>query len=332
VLGILDKPTRRLFQTWQRDLGAAVKDRSVDLNDTFGTLPAFTANGTDLLSVLDQQQGAVQRLVKNTGVVFGALTEREDQLKNLVVNGDRVFSATQRQQDALADTFAVFPTFLDESRKTVRNLESFSRQARPLVQDLRPAIADLRPTLRDVRALAPDLENFYRDLDPLITVSKTGLPALRDTLQGAGPLLGQLQPFLEQLNPILQWLEVHQRTTADFFANGGGALVDTNPGQRTAEERGHYLGQFGLTGPQSVVADATEPADSRGNAYLSPDEQTMAEGARRMILPSWSCRNAGGDRVTKKEGSSDAPSCWTAHLPSPTRFPHIEQADYSRNP
>ncbi len=329
VLGILDPTTRRMFQAWQQNLGQAAAPRAVDLNDAFGNLPRFAARGTDVLNVLDQQAGAVRGLVRNTGVVFGALTSSEDQLRNLVVNTDRAFSATSAEREALAETFQIFPTFLDESRATMRNLESFSRQARPLVRDLRPAMQDLRPALNDVRALSPDLERFYCNLDPLIVASEDGLPALRDVLQGAKPLLGQLQPFLEQLNPILEWLEVHQHSTADFFANGGGALVDTNEAQRTPEERGHYLGQYGLTGPDSVILSPSRSAASRGNAYLAPSMQTGARNGKEMILPSWSCANTPeGEHTTQKRGTSDEPSCWVAKLPGPTRFPQIKAADY----
>jgi virulence factor Mce-like protein len=332
VLGILDPTTRRMFRAWQQNLGKAAAPRAVDLNDAFGNLPRFAARGTDLLNVLDQQAGAVRGLVRNTGVTFAALTENEDQLRNLVVNTDRAFSATAAEREALAETFQIFPTFLDESRATMQSLESFSRQARPLVRDLRPAMQDLRPALNDVRALSPDLERFYRNLGPLIDVSEEGLPALRDVLNGARPLLGQLQPFLEQLNPILEWLEIHQHTTADFFANGGGALVDTNEAQRTGDERGHYLGQYGLTGPDSVILSPSRSSASRGNAYLSPNMQTGARNGKEMILPSWDCKNtkSGGEETTDKGGTSDEPSCWVApNLPGPTRFPHIQKADYS---
>jgi phospholipid/cholesterol/gamma-HCH transport system substrate-binding protein len=331
VLGILDPTTRRLFRTWQQELGAASRPRAVDLNDALGNLPRFTASGTDVLRVLDGQEGALRGLVRDTGVVFGALTEREGQLRSLVENTDDVFAATAREQDALAETFQIFPTFLDESRATMVDLESFSRAARPLVRDLRPAVSDLRPTLRDVRALAPGLEKLFKDLDPLIDASADGLPALREVLAGAKPVLGQVQPFLEQLNPILEWLEYHQHTTADFFANGGGALVDTNPGQRTADERGHYLGQYGLTGPESAVLRPNQATATRGNAYPDPTMQTSAEKNRRMILPSWDCSNTPeGDHTTTKGGTSDEPSCWVQKLPGPTRFPRVGSADYSR--
>jgi virulence factor Mce-like protein len=339
VLSILDPTTQKLFRAWQQDAGKAIVDRGPNLNDAFGSLPRFAASGTDLLTVLDENERSVSRLVRNTGEVFGALTERERQLRRLVDGMDRTFEATSRERDALAETFRVFPTFLDESRVTMADLESFSRETRPLVRDLRPALRDLRPTLRDVRALAPDLTNFYRDLDPLITVSKRGLPALREVLDGARPVLGQLQPFLEQLNPILEWLEYHQHTTADFIANGGGALVDTVGGQQTPEERGHYLGQFGVTGEESFSAlEANRAENARGNAYPDLTMFFAPQAKKRMMTADWDCTNTGkpgdgagpGSYTTKPGDTSDLPSCWVKKLPGPTRFPHVDEADYSK--
>ncbi len=335
VLGILDKPTQKFFRAWQQDSGAAINDRGEDLNDAFGNLPRFVASGSDLLEVLGDHDRAIRGLVRNTGEVFGALTEREDQLRALMVNTDEAFSATAEQKEALAETFRIFPTFLDESRLTMVDLESFSRQTRPLIRDLRPALRDLSPTLRDVRALAPDLTNLYRDLDPLITVSKRGLPALRDTLQGLRPLLGQLQPFLEELNPILEWLEYHQHTVTTFFSNGGGAIIDTVQGLQTEEEVGHYLGQFGMTGEETFNSLTRQRPDTqRGNAYPDPTMVIGDEISRRFIVANWDCSNTGkpgnGEYMTQKGDTDDMPSCWEKSLPGPTRFPHIQKADYSK--
>ncbi len=335
ILNTLDPYTRQAYRTWQQGVSQAVNQRGDELNDTIGNLPEFVESGGDLFAVLDENRQALGALVRNTGVVFAALTEREDQLRALMVNTDEAFSATAEQKEALAETFQIFPTFLDESRATMVDLESFSRQTRPLVRDLRPALQDLRPTLRDVRALAPDLTNFYRDLDPLITVSKRGLPALREVLRGAKPLLGQLQPFLEQLNPILEWLEYHQHTTADFFSNGGGAVIDTVQGLQTEEERGHYLGQFGVTGEETFTALMPDrPEDQRGNAYPDPTMSIGNKVSDVFMIANWDCSNTGkpgnGEYTTQKHNTSDTPSCWEKRLPGPTQFPHIQQADYSK--
>jgi virulence factor Mce-like protein len=335
ILGAFDKPTRRALQVWQQGLAKAGHGRGTDLNDALGTLPRFAESGDAVLGVLDAHSAALQKLVKNTGVVFGALSENEAQLRNLIVNAGATFDATSARQDALAETFRVFPTFLDESKATFASLERFSKNTDPLVQDLRPAARDLAPALRDVRVLAPDLENLFRRLDPLIDASRQGLPALRKTLDGVTPLLGKLQPFLEQLNPILQWLEFNQRTVADFISNGAVPLEDTVP-TRTTDERGHYLRQFGPKGLGTIAITTQRNATSpRGNAYLNPTALSGPERARRMIFPSHDCNEVGGERMTKVPDTMDTPSCFVQPAPpvpaGNTRpVPHIEAADYSK--
>src|SRR3712207_7425685 len=50
----------------------------------------------------------------------------------------RAFEVTSQERDALAETFAVFPTFLEESRQTLNRLETFSSRTEPLIRDLQP--------------------------------------------------------------------------------------------------------------------------------------------------------------------------------------------------
>ena len=337
VFEALDPKTRAAFRDWQQDLAKSVDgDEGRELNQAFGTLPRFAASAEDLLTVLDGQKAATRRLVRNTGVVFGALTEREDQLRNLITGAGGTFEATASQQEALAETFRIFPTFLDESKTTLARLQTFARDTDPLVRDLRPAVQDLKPALTDARAFAPDLERTFRSLDPLITASKTGLPALRETLAGTTPLLGQVQPFLEQLNPILEWLEIYQSQVSDFISNGAGALADTIP-TVTGDERGHYLRQFGPTGEETVAMYTDRLASNRGNAYLAPDAQSGEEYAKSMIFANWDCDNAGGPVMTPQPNSDDPIACRVQkpvnYPPGNTRkYPIIPPADYSKRP
>ena len=134
------------------------------------------------MSVLDQQKEALQDLVRETGTVFGALTERESQLRTLVTAQDDVFSAIANERESWAEAFRIFPTFLDESKATFLRLEAFSAKAEPVLRDLAPAMRDLGPTLDAVGDFGPDLKRFFVKFDPLITVSKRSLPA---TTRGA---------------------------------------------------------------------------------------------------------------------------------------------------
>src|SRR5918992_12007 len=327
IFDSLDPATRKAFRGWQQDLAKGVRGRGRDFNDALGTLPGFAADGADVLAVLDSQEEALQRLVKNTGVTFAALTENEQQLQTLITASKRTFDATASRDDALAETIRIFPTFLDESKATLARLETFSRDTRPLVQDLRPVARELRPTLADVRALAPDLERFFRDLDPLIEASKEGMPAAREVLRGAKPLLDQLHPFLGQLNPMLQFLELAQYQVSDFLSFGAGALADTtaSPGGGT----GHYLRQFGPTGAESAAIYPERIKSNRGNTYVNPGGLFGPKGGDFMISGSSDCDNAGGER----RPSGDEPGCHEAarlHFGGRLqgKFPHVEANDY----
>jgi virulence factor Mce-like protein len=337
IFQAFDPQTRDAFRTWQRDGGAGIKDRGRDFNDALGTLPGFAADGSDLLAILDSQEGALQRLVKNTGVVFGAITENEAQLRALIVSSARVFRATASKNDALAESIHIFPTFLDESKSVMARLKDFSLDAEPLARDLQPVARDLQPTLRDVRAFAPDLQRTFKSLDPLINASKTGLPALRDTLDALGPTLGALGPFLSQVNPILEYLEASQYQLSDFLANGAGALADTTLSPSGGV--GHYLRQFGPTGSESAGVFRSRLATNRGNAYFEPMDLFPTEfGAKHLMFPNWDCKPSGGEKIpdttATRPDQDTAPGCWvqpkfTFKNRLQGQFPHIEAADYA---
>jgi phospholipid/cholesterol/gamma-HCH transport system substrate-binding protein len=327
IFGALDPQTRKAFQGWQQDLARGIDGHGRDLNDALGTLPGFASDGADVLAVLDSHNAALGRMVRNTAVVFRALTANEGQLQALITGSKRTFDATASQDEALAETIRIFPTFLDESRTTLARLQRFSTDTRPLVQDLRPVAQDLKPTLHDVRAMAPDLERFFVNLDPVITESSRALPATREVLKGAEPLLAALHPFLGQLNPMLQYLEAGQYQVSDFLTFGAAALSDTTASP--AGGVGHYLRQFGPVGAEGAAIYRERLKTNRGNSYTPPVGLFAFNPA--LITPSFDCRNTGGDHPP----TSSEPGCKTAQPFSiagqlqPT-FPHPEAADYTK--
>src|SRR3954447_2374169 len=219
ILRIFDPPTKVAFRSWVQESAKTISGTAPeDLNSALGNLAGFAQDGAGVLQVLDTQSTAVRHLIKNTGVVFGALNERKGQLRDLVVNSDRTFSALQAEQSALADTFRIFPTFLDESKTTLARLERFSITTHPLVNDLKPVADDLGPTVRDLGALAPDLETFFRRLPPVIRDSNTDLPGAAKFRRGARPLFKGLHVFLPQLNPILSYWNFDSDRLAHFLA------------------------------------------------------------------------------------------------------------------
>jgi phospholipid/cholesterol/gamma-HCH transport system substrate-binding protein len=347
IFNALDPPTRHAFQVWQQQLALAVKGNDQNLNSVFGNLPHFTADATDLLQVLDVQHTAVVNLVRNGGTTFNAIDRSQSALRNLITSGETVFHTTAVNNNAIAATFHVFPTFLNETKATMISLQNFALNTNPLISELIPVANNLTPTLKDVDALAPSLRSFFDNLGPLITVSRTGLPAIRDVINGANPLLGALGPFLSQLNPILSWLSLHQQLTSDFISNGAGGLAakTVSPSGGT----GHYLRQFQPVGPESLSINSNRDPQNRGNTYPPPlwlaDPKAFTAGGKypgSFALPAWDCNNTGapgdGSRPAGPGTSTPTqlamPACWVAPplgnlIGQPQKFPHVLPAHYS---
>jgi phospholipid/cholesterol/gamma-HCH transport system substrate-binding protein len=336
IFNAFDPTTRHAFQVWQQQLAKAINGNDQNLNDVLGNLPAFAGDATDILQVLNVQHTAVVGLVQNGGTVFGALGQDQTALQNLITSAETTFATTAANNAALAKTFQVFPTFLNETKATMSKLQTFSVNTDPLIKELDPVAQQLKPTLHAVQELSPPLRHLFTNLGPLITVSKTGLPAVSDTLTGATPMLGSLGTFLEQLNPILGWLSLHQQLISDFISNGATGLAATTTS--LSGGIGHYLRQFSPVGPETLSFAANRDSDNRGNTYPQPLWLDDPEDFTKGNFASWDCNNtgAGGDGSTAGNGEpASTPgsemSCWVAApLPGAQagQIPHILQAQY----
>ncbi|MFL5823960.1 MAG: MlaD family protein [Solirubrobacteraceae bacterium] len=339
VFNTFNPATRQAFQQWQQELAVAVNGNDQNLNNVLGNLPTFAINFTDLLRVLDVQHTAVVNLVRNGGTTFNALNRDPAALRTLITAGDTTFRTTAANNNALADIFHIFPTFLTQQRLTMTALKTFSLNADPVIKELIPVAQQLGPTLDALRNLSPSLRHLFVKLGPLITASRTGLPATQKVLEGLGPhaLLDTLGPFLGQLNPVLSWLGMHQQLISDFITAGGASLFPRTP-SFGGHGTGHYLRQFGPTGPETLSFQPTRDPNNRGNTY--PEPLWLPSGERRDFtfgnLPAWDCRNTGAKGSGATNGKNFNPPqqpCWVQpRLPgAPKQYliPRLPSKSYS---
>ena len=270
IFRAFDQKTRDAFRIWLDQQGLAFENRGEDLNDALGNLAPFAEDTAEVLEILDRHERATQQLVRDTGEVFDAITEREGQLRELIVNSNRLWETTAARDAELAETFRIFPTFLEESRVTTDRLTEFANDTNPLITQLRPAAREISPTFKALAGLAPDLKAFFRDLDPLITVSKKGLPALEDFLNETTPLLAQVDPFLRELNPILTYLGRYKHEITAFFAND---VAATQASERPLGGNApvHYLRTTNPVNPENLAAWPYRLATNRSNPYFEPE-------------------------------------------------------------
>ena len=346
VISTFDKPTRDNYRGWIKELAKAIENgRGEDLSDAFANFVAFTEDGNSVLEILDEQDPAIRRLIKNTGVTLGAINRRYGEFGQFVTNANDFFGALASRNDALAETISIFPTFLDESRQTFDRLREFAVDTRPLVRELQPVALQLRPTLRDLGTLAPDLEHLFRKLEPVIDESGNTLPEAEKFLRclnGSDPcdenpqgnrqpgVLESLYPYLEELNPILAYLNYYQAQVGAFFTNGVGSLFGSLEPLNDQEGPRHYLRQFGVTNARGIGIQTQRQVWERGNAYPSPNYYNRFRplGA----LEAWDCDNTGEgeveDPVTSPPNNT-APPCLIQppQLWGGEQFPNVNKGE-----
>ena len=312
---------------------------TMNLNNVLGNLPTFAASAErHPRGCSTSSTASVVRLLQNGGTTFAALGQNQSALRNLITSAEATFATTAANNAALAQTFHVFPTFLNESKLTFARLQSFALDTDPVIRELNPAIQQLGPTLRSVRALSPDLRRLFTNLGPLITASKTGLPAVRDVINGATPVLGALGPFLEQLNPILHWLSLHQQLDLRLHLPGRGRHLraDRTPRPTAAAAGspaaacpcGHYLRQFSpLASPVGPTRDpntARQHLPAAAVARRRPRLQRRRQVPGQLLAAVLGLHNTGGEHAA----TSSVQACWVGRPPGSVngKIPEIKAA------
>ncbi len=262
-----DAPTRAAFQVWQQQQALAGLGRGQDFNDAIAQFAPLEEEATQLLTVLNQNAASFSRLVRNTGVVFGALSARDRQLASLITNSNRVFAVTGRLNTQLAQTFVALPTFQKESVLTLNRLVQFADDTNPLINQLKPVATEFGPTMQELEKLAPVLNGLVTNLDPAISASTKGFPAINSFLTDAAPFFASLDPSLQQLTPLLQYVGAYPSELTAFFAN---VTAATNA---QADVNGKNFKYLRTTNPLSPLALASYPArpqSDRPNPYTYP--------------------------------------------------------------
>jgi virulence factor Mce-like protein len=272
IVRTFDARTRAAFQAWMQGAAEATRGRGADLSAAIANLEPFAGDADRVLRVLDTQGEALSQLIRNTGVVFGAISERRGQLRGLIQNADTVFHTTAVRNADLEQTFRVLPTFLDESKQTLTRLDTFAAETNPLISQLRPAARQLSPVVKNLAKAAPSFRTFFNGLRKLSPSSQSGLPALRQLLGiNLPPLLAALDPFTNQLQPIVEAIGPYRGEVTAFLGNVTAATQAFN---RTPESNNlavHYLRTVTPLNPETLAAFPTGRLNSnRTNPYVAP--------------------------------------------------------------
>jgi phospholipid/cholesterol/gamma-HCH transport system substrate-binding protein len=295
IFRAFDPKTRAALRTWLQEQAVGLQGRGRDISDAIGNTAGFAESTDELLKILNSQDGAVRRLISNTGVVFDALSERRGQLQGSIKNWNTVMATLARRNKELEGTFKALPTFEKEGASAMSRLAAFSKRADPLITQLRPVARALGPALQEVDALSPDFDGLMRDLDPLVTASKTGLPAGQRFVDELRGVLGAFPPVLTNLNPVLGYIGEHKDDLMAFMLNVT-AATQASSVPRGVDHAVHYLRAMVPLGPGSLSHYNERQGWSRANAYALAE---LSNKTGFQVYDSRRCSDSGWPALVK---------------------------------
>jgi phospholipid/cholesterol/gamma-HCH transport system substrate-binding protein len=303
ILAALQPRVRKAFQEWQQATAAAYSGRGEQINSDFAELEPFVEQANKVLTILASQEGAVSSVVRNTGVVFDALTERDNQFRGLLENGERAAHSLSQSSQQFADAFRDLPAFEKRSQATLRELDSLATDGTPVLDQARAWERKLVPLLSSIKTFTPDFNALLTDLGPFASASKRGLPLVKPTLQRTVPLLENVPPVLRNLDPLLQFASDYVPEVQAFFANltAASQAHDKNADFGASGPIQHYLRGLISVGPESLASYSQRIGTNRANPYFQAGALSqLASG-----LQSFSTANC-ADSAPAVEGPPNA--------------------------
>jgi ABC-type transporter Mla subunit MlaD len=298
ILSALDPKTRKSFQVWMQSVAVGITGRGEQINANFAELQPFTEHANKLVGILASQEGALTGVVKGTGEVFNALSERDHQFQGFIVNGERTFHAAAEQSQAFAEAFKVLPSFERNSQVAFKELDKFTTIVNPFLEEFRTPQRELSALLVATKPFAPAFNGFLTALGPLTQAAKKGLPDVKPVTNLTVPLLENFGPVLHNFDPFLQFTDQYIPEVQAFFANFAAATQTKAQNSNFAvggQSRGpqlHFLKTMLTLGPESLTVYDKRIGTNRANPYFQPGAfRALANGGLK-VFEGGSCANS----------------------------------------
>ncbi|AIJ23303.1 MlaD family protein [Amycolatopsis methanolica] len=193
VLNSLDDPTSTALAALVTTLGEGTGGRAGDIDAALKALqPAMTRTG-ELGALLDDQNAVLTQLLDRVRPVADALAAGQGRnLDQLVQSFTATLATVSQNREALRETLAELPGFLDHARAAVREIAGVTQQ-------MTPVLADIRPVTDDLTAITRELTAFADTADPALAAARPVLDHAKALLDQAAPLVKALQPQMADL-------------------------------------------------------------------------------------------------------------------------------------
>jgi len=287
VQNIYQQPVRQQLSILIDELGTGLAARGSDLNAVIHRANPALGDTDRVIKILARQNRALAQLADDSDVVLAPLARERRAIADFVVQANRTSVASAARSADIAQSFALFPSFLRQLRPLMVDLGALSDQGTPLMTELGQSAEGLN---QEFTNLTPFAKVARPALINLGAASKQSQPALVATI----PLARQLRSLGGAAAPDAALLD---RLTASIDRTGGieqlmKVLFYGTAASNGFDSFGHYVRE------QLLVNSCTSYATSAVTG-CSSNFQNGADAADSASVSELQ-RTAGSDRLVAR--------------------------------
>ena len=272
----------RPSRSGSRRSARASRDTAQDFSDALGRLEPFAEDTNEVLKILNSQERATQQAIRNTGVLFEALTERDEQLADLI---DELEPPARHDAPARPGDQGVCPRAADLHRRVERRRCARSRPTRRTPSPLLRAAAAGRPsscpTSSSAQAPVPRLRRVLHrpTACPGVESRDCRRPRGSSTTRATCSCSSTRSCGTSTRSPVPR---LYRREIAAMLANDTAVTQATD---QIGENRVHYLRLTSPVNPESLATYPQRQGWHRGNPYYKPGAYDQLEGGPARVRP-----------------------------------------------
>jgi virulence factor Mce-like protein len=204
INNIMRRPYRERFSILLSQLGAGLAARGPDLNETIRRAVPALRQVDRLLAILAEQRRTIRQLYDDAEEVTTTVAAKRGEVTRFVEEVRDTATTSALEADGIKRQWATLPTFLQELRPTLRQLELTADEQIPALQNLRIASPSLK-ALFDT--LGPYAEASQPAIRTLGDAAKQGRRAVRVSREPVAELRRGVDDLPEAANNLAMTLE-----------------------------------------------------------------------------------------------------------------------------
>lgn len=240
-LSALDPRTRTELRRLLREAVHTLNGRGPDIEQALRYSTTAFEQTAGLLDDVSADGPALRTLVRRASQGAHALATEPADVADTVNRLGQLLQIAADRQRQLSQSLSRLPAALDATNRALETFGSSIPSFEHLTDLATPALNAIDPFARALRAVAPKSVPVLRSALSLIEAFRTGSPAIRalfaaplpQTLHNLFVGLRGVNPLFDQLRArapdVLGWIPLLGDATANYNANGHGALVLAYP-------------------------------------------------------------------------------------------------------